>query len=503
MMARGLYTTLLTLATPLALARLSWKGRANPAYHERIGERLGLIPRLPERPRLWVHAVSVGEVIAAAPLIRAWRVRHPDWAVLVTTTTPTGSAQVQRLFGEDVEHLYLPYDLPGAVRRFFARTRPSLGVIMETELWPNLASEAARQGIPVVLANARLSERSMRGYARVRPLVRDTLAHFALIAARGPEDAARFIALGAPPARVEALGNLKFDLELAPEVALRGQQWRTLLGTGRPVWIAASTHPGEEAQVLEAHRRVLAEHPDALLLLAPRHPERVGEVVRLIEAAGLRYVLRSGLPPLPQPLPPQGGGELFMGEGVQLMEAANVHHASRSRVHPLPNSTPFKGEGLSSPPPSGGRGRGRGGAPKPAPTARDPAVQVLVIDTLGELMDFYAASDLAFVGGSLVAHGGHNPLEPAALGLPVISGPKVANFAEVYEAMFQAKTALKVEDAQGLGQAVVALMDDADERKTLGEGARAWLETHRGALGRLLERLETLATSPIGPQPSP
>jgi 3-deoxy-D-manno-octulosonic-acid transferase len=490
MMGRGLYTTLLTLATPLALARLGWKGRANPAYHERIGERLGLIPRLPERPRLWVHAVSVGEVIAAAPLIRAWRVRHPDWAVLVTTTTPTGSAQVQRLFGEDVEHLYLPYDLPGAVRRFFARTRPSLGVIMETELWPNLASEAARQGIPVVLANARLSERSMRGYARVRPLVRDTLAHFALIAARGPEDAARFIALGAPPARVEALGNLKFDLELAPEVVLRGQQWRTLLGTGRPIWIAASTHPGEEAQVLEAHRRVLAEHPDALLLLAPRHPERVGEVVRLIEAAGLRYVLRSGLPPLPQPLPPQGGGELFMGEGVQLMEAANVHHASRSRVHPLPNSTPFKGKGLSSPPPSGGRGWGRGGE----------AAQVLVIDTLGELMDFYAASDLAFVGGSLVAHGGHNPLEPAALGLPVISGPQVANFAEVYAAMFEAKAALKVEDAQGLGQAVAALLDDADERKTLGAAARAWLETHRGALGRLLERLETLAASPHRPE---
>jgi 3-deoxy-D-manno-octulosonic-acid transferase len=432
MMGRGLYTTLLTLATPLALARLGWKGRANPAYHERIGERLGLIPRLPERPRLWVHAVSVGEVIAAAPLIRAWRVRHPDWAVLVTTTTPTGSAQVQRLFGEDVEHLYLPYDLPGAVRRFFARTRPSLGVIMETELWPNLASEAARQGIPVVLANARLSERSMRGYARVRPLVRDTLAHFALIAARGPEDAARFIALGAPPARVEALGNLKFDLELAPEVVLRGQQWRTLLGTGRPIWIAASTHPGEEAQVLEAHRRVLAEHPDALLLLAPRHPERVGEVVRLIEAAGLGYVLRSGLPALP--------------------------------------------------------------------AAWEQAVQVLVIDTLGELMDFYAASDLALVGGSLVAHGGHNPLEPAALGLPVLSGPHVANFAEVYEAMFQAKTALKVEDAQGLGQAVVALMDDADARKTLGEGARAWLEAHRGALGRLLERLEILAAGPHRPE---
>ncbi|MFZ5536905.1 MAG: 3-deoxy-D-manno-octulosonic acid transferase [Pseudomonadota bacterium] len=503
MMARGLYTTLLTLATPLALARLGWKGRANPAYRERIPERFGFIPRLPARPRLWVHAVSVGEVIAAAPLIRAWRARHPDWAVLLTTTTPTGAAQVRRLFGEDVEHLYLPYDLPGAVRRFFARTRPSLGVIMETELWPNLAAEGAQRGIPLVLANARLSERSMRGYARVRPLVRNTLACFALIAARGPEDAARFIALGAPPKRVEALGNLKFDLELAPEVVLRGRQWRTLFGTERPVWIAASTHPGEETQVLEAHRRVLAEHPHALLLLAPRHPERVGEVVRLIEAAGLGYVLRSGLPPLPQPLPPQGGGGRFEGEVARLIETANSHHTACSRIHALSHSTPFKGEELSSPPPSGGRGGGRGGAPEPAPAAMDQAAQVLVIDTLGELMDFYAASDLAFVGGSLVAHGGHNPLEPAALGLPIISGPQVANFAEVYAAMFEAKAALKVEDAQGLGQAVAALLDDADERQTLGAAARAWLETHRGALGRLLERLETLATSPIGPQPSP
>lgn len=435
MTGRGLYTTLLRLATPLVLARLGWKGRTHPAYRERILERFGFIPRLPEQPRLWVHAVSVGEVIAAAPLIRAWQARHPDWAVLLTTTTPTGAAQVRRLFGGDVEHLYLPYDLPGAVRRFFARARPSLGVIMETELWPNLAAEGARCGIPLVLANARLSERSMRGYARVRPLVRNTLACFTLIAARGPEDAGRFIALGAPSMRVEALGNLKFDLELAPEIVLRGRQWRGLLGPGRPVWIAASTHPGEEAQVLEAHRRVLNEHPNALLLLAPRHPERVGEVVRLIEAAKLGYVLRSGLPPLP----PEGGRKL----------------------------------------------------------------QVVVIDTLGELMDFYAASDLAFVGGSLVAHGGHNPLEPAALGLPVLSGPQVGNFAEVYAAMFQAKTALKVEDAQGLGQAVVALMDNAEKRKTLGEGARAWLATHRGALGRLLARLETLPLPPIGPQPSP
>ncbi|MEF3192894.1 MAG: 3-deoxy-D-manno-octulosonic acid transferase, partial [Halothiobacillaceae bacterium] len=282
----ALYSGLLSILTPLAFARLWWKGRTHPAYRERWGERLGRIPDLPERPRLWVHAVSVGEIIAAAPLVRAWQARRPDWAVLVTTTTPTGSAQVHRLFGDAVEHVYLPYDLPVAVRRFFDHARPILGVIMETELWPNLFAEAGQRGIPLILANARLSERSMRGYAKVRGLVRQTLGHLSLLAARGPEDAARFIALGAEPKRVVALGNLKFELEVAVDTLERGQAWRAAFGEHRPVWIAASTHPGEDEQVLAAHREVLERHPDALLLLAPRHPERVDQIARLAKAQG-------------------------------------------------------------------------------------------------------------------------------------------------------------------------------------------------------------------------
>lgn len=428
-----LYSGLLGVIAPLALARLWWKGRLNPAYRERWGERLGRIPDLPDRPRLWVHAVSVGEVIAAAPLVRAWRARHPDWAVLVTTTTPTGSAQVRRLFGDAVEHVYLPFDLPGAVRRFLAHARPTLGVIMETELWPNLFAEADRRGVPMVLANARLSERSMRGYSRVGGLVRPTLGHLRLIAARGAEDAARFLAMGAAPDRVEALGNLKFDLDVPPEAAALGQAWRTALGRGRPVWIAASTHPGEDEQVLAAHRMVLATHPDAMLLLAPRHPERAAEVAQLIEAQGLVPMRRSSLPPPPQPALPGREGK------------------------------------------------------RP---------DVLLIDTLGELMDFYAASDIAFVGGSLVPHGGHNPLEPAALGLPVLTGPHVHNFSDVFAAMCATGAAREVMDAHALGMAVAELLEDATLRRSMGEAGATWLAAHRGALERLVGRLESLVGAP-------
>jgi len=420
-----LYSGLIGAIAPLAFARLWWKGRINPAYRERWGERLGRIPNLPERPRLWVHAVSVGETIAAAPLVRTWRKRHPDWAVLMTTTTPTGSAQVRRLFGDAVEHVYLPYDLPGAVRRFFEHAKPTLGVIMETELWPNLFAAADRRGVPLVLANARLSERSMRGYAKVGRLVRYTLAHLRLIAARGSEDAERFIALGAAPDRTEALGNLKFDLDLPPEVSERGRTWREVFGANRPVWIAASTHPGEDEQVLAAHRRVQGHHPDALLLLAPRHPERVDEVARLIEAQGFELVRRASLPPS------------------------------------LPSSFPA-------------------------------IPDVLLIDTLGELMDFYAASDVAFVGGSLVAHGGHNPLEPAALGLPVLTGPHVDNFSEVYAAMLPIGAAQEAADAEALGKAIIELLGDADLRQAMGQAGQTWLTAHRGALGRLVERMEAL-----------
>ncbi len=432
-MIRLLYTLLLLLLTPLALLRLWWRGRGNPDYRLRWGERLGQVPERPARPRLWVHAVSVGETIAAVPLVRAWRAAHPDWAVLITTSTPTGSAQVRRSFGDSVEHCYLPFDLPWLTASFLRRSRPTLAVLMETEIWPNLYAGCERLGLPLLVANARLSDRSFRAYARLRALVAPTLSRVALIAARGAEDAERFVALGAPAARVEALGNLKFDLERSEQTLAQGQAWRAWLGAARPVWIAASTHPGEEEQVLAAHRLLLQQQPTALLVLAPRHPERATAVAELAQAQGWQVLRRSAVAPAP--------------------------------ALPTPDQA--------------------------APGER----AVLVVDTLGELMDFYAASDIAYVGGSLVPNGGHNPLEPLVLGRPVLSGTRVFNFREVY-AELQALAAVTLVDSDAaLGQRLGAMLANWPglEQALPGPAVADWLRRNQGSTARLVARAETLA----------
>ena len=430
-MIRLLYTLLLLVLTPLALLRLWWRGRGNPDYRRRWGERLGRVPALPARPRLWVHAVSVGEAIAAVPLVRAWRAAHPDWAILITTTTPTGSAQVRRSFGDSVEHCYLPFDLPWLAASFLRRSRPTLAVLMETEIWPNLYAGCQRLGLPLLLANARLSDRSFRAYARLRALVAPTLGRVALIAARGAEDAERFMALGAPAARVEALGNLKFDLERSPQTLARGQAWRAWLGAERPVWIAASTHPGEEEQVLAAHRLLLQCQPAALLVLAPRHPERATAVAELARAQGWQVLRRSALAPAPA---------------------------------------------------------------LPTPDQAEPGEHtVLVVDTLGELMDFYAASDIAYVGGSLVPNGGHNPLEPLVLDLPVLSGPQVFNFREVYAELQALDAVTLVDSAQALGQALVSAFEQGVPSPAANPAVAGWMRQNQGSTARLIERAQRLA----------
>ena len=428
-MTRLLYTALLLLLTPLALLRLWLRGKGNPDYRQRWGERLGLVPVLTEKKRLWVHAVSVGEAIAAAPLVRAWRVAHPDWAVLVTTTTPTGSAQVRRQFGDSVEHCYLPFDLPWMVAMFLRRSRPTLAVVMETEIWPNLYAGAQHRGVPLLLANARLSDKSFKAYACLRWLVGPTLRRVALVAARGAQDAERFVALGAAASQVEALGNLKFDIERSPTVVAAGQAWREWLGRGRPVWIAASTHPGEEEQVLTAHRQL----PQALLVLVPRHPERADAVAAAVEAAGLQVLRRSRLAPAPA------------------LPAADI----------------------------------------PAPSSGC----VLLVDTLGELMNFYAASDLAYVGGSLVPNGGHNPLEPLVLGLPVLSGPQVFNFREVYAELQALPAVTMVDSAEILGRQLVAALASWPDLRHIAPGpaVQEWLQRSQGSTARLVARAEALA----------
>ncbi|OBS09609.1 lipid IV(A) 3-deoxy-D-manno-octulosonic acid transferase [Acidihalobacter prosperus] len=413
-----IYKIVLVLFAPFVPLRLLWRSRRNPAYRRRIGERFARFAPLPARPRLWVHAVSVGEVIAAAPLVRRLRQAYPEHAVLLTCTTPTGSAQIARLFGDTVEHVYLPYDLPHVVARFLDRTRPHLALIMETELWPNLFAACAGRDIPLMVANARLSERSAAGYARLRGLTRETLGQVTLIAAQDTQSARRFTALGARSVRV--LGNLKYDLEVPAEMVARGRALRTGFGRGRPVWVAASTHPGEPEAVLAAFADVRKRFADALLILVPRHPERFGEAFSLCAQAGYRVARRS------------------LGES--------------------------------------------GSAD----------TDVLLGDTLGELLMLYAAADAAFVGGSLVPTGGHNPLEPASLGLPVVTGPYRGNFESIYEALIEAGAAEVVEDADALGAAMTALLGDPAQRRQAGSAGHAVVLRNRGALARTLEAVGEL-----------
>ncbi len=425
---RRLYSLLHYLFMPVVMMRLVLRGFGNRAYLARIGERFGCGEALPgDVPVVWLHAVSVGEVQAAVPLVRALRARLPRARILVTTATPTGYDRVLLALGDDVMHRYVPYDLPGAVTRFLRRAHPVLCIVMETELWPNLMHASAQRGLPVVLANMRLSARSAAGYARWPGLVAPMLRSVAAIAAQTREDAERVLALGAPPERVVVTGSMKFDLRVPASVREEGEVLRRCFGVARGVWIAASTHEGEEEQVLEAFARVLARHPDALLVLVPRHPERFARVAALCRKRGFATALRSQSPP----------------------------------------------------------------------SCTD--VDVFVGDSMGELLTFFAAADVAFVGGSLVPVGGHNLLEPAALGLPVVTGPELFNFAEIGRRLTEIGAARQVTSARELGRVVADWLDDGNLRHAAGEAGRRFVEDNRGALQRLMTLLEP-HMPPAGPE---
>ena len=420
------YALLSWLLVPVFAGHLLWRSLSQPEYRRRIAERFGYgFERLPA-PSIWIHAVSVGEVTAAAPLVRTLRQRFPATPLVVTTMTPTGSQRALDLFGATVTHCYVPYDSPGAVRRFFDWARPELALILETEIWPNLYHECGRRKVPLVLASARVSLKSVRRYRILFSLIRDTLAHGIVIGAQSAVDADRFRSLGANPARTHITGNIKFDFELAPQVAERGLAFRALHAPGRPVWIAASTHQDEEQVLIEAHREVLARHPDALLILVPRHPERFTAVAALLQRAGLRTVTRSS-------------GEI---------------------------------------------------------TSRN--AQVFLGDSMGELTMLYAAADVAFVGGSLVRVGGHNLLEPAALGLPVVTGPYHFNAPDIAELLIGEGAAVVAKDAREIATEIVRLLGDPAERARRGTLARAALERNRGAVSRLFALVEPLAVPSPG-----
>ena len=422
-MNRTLYTLLFHLGLPLVAIRLWLRARKAPAYARRIGERFAINLPAMQPGGIWVHAVSVGESIAAAPMIRALLERYPQLPITVTCMTPTGSERIQALFAGEprIQHCYLPYDLPWAAARFLNRVQPKLAVIMETELWPNHIHQCAKRGIPVALANARLSARSAKGYGRFARLTRPMLAEMSLIAVQTETEAERFRQLGARPECVEVTGSIKFDLSINPQLLADArelrEQWQA---QARPVWIAASTHEGEDEIVLAAHRRLLNQCPNALLILVPRHPERFNAVFELCRREGFATVRRSS------------------GEAVNA------------------------------------------------------ATQVMLGDTMGELLFLYALADTAFVGGSLVPNGGHNLLEPAALAKPVLSGPHLFNFLEISALLRDAGALEEVDDAQGLALAVQRLFELPQDARRMGQAGLKVMQLNQGALQRLLDGLGRL-----------
>nr|WP_067286481.1 lipid IV(A) 3-deoxy-D-manno-octulosonic acid transferase [Marinobacterium profundum] len=420
-MARLLYTTLLYLALPIILLRLWWRGRRAPAYRSRWRERLGFVAPCNDRP-LWIHAVSVGETVAIAPLVELLLARRPDFPLLLTTTTPTGSERVRALFGDRVQHAYCPWDLPDALGRFLCRTRPRGCIIVETELWPNLVHSCQAAGVPVLLANARLSARSAKGYKRFAALTRPMLQCLSQVVAQHRDDGARFVELGLSVQQLTVSGSIKFDIETKPQWLEAGTRLRKCWGD-RPVLVAGSTHEGEDAALLRMLEQLRSEFPALLLVLVPRHPERFEPVHRLCLEAGWSVARHS-----------------------------------------------VAGHGESAP--------------------QTGSVDVYLGDTMGELMGFYAAADIAFVGGSLVPRGGHNPLEPAALGKPVLMGQQVFNFQAICDALDSAGGLTRVADETALAQALRELLTDPLQRQQQGAAAQAFVAQNRGALERLYQQVE-------------
>ena len=405
-MPRFLYSLLLYLLLPLLAAKLCLRCIKDPAYRSHWRERFGFYSQPRQQAVIWLHCVSVGETRAAAPLINALLAAYPARTLLLTHGTPTGHATSEKLFGNRVQRAYLAYDLPFAVRRFLNHFQPCLGVLLETELWFNLLARCHQANIPVVLANARLSEKSAAGYAKLGQLLRDGLQSLQLIAAQSEEDAARFKKLGAT--RVLTLGNLKFDATLPSETEAEGKHLRRLFGEQRPVFLAASTRDGEEALLLDALTE--SSITDLLTVIVPRHPHRFAEVEALLIKRGLAYEKRSAL---------------------------KLAVASRT--------------------------------------------QIILGDSMGEMMAYYASADVCFIGGSLLPFGGQNLIEAMRVGKPVLLGPHTYNFAEVSATAVAQCAAWRVNNTQEISLALQALMAAPEKRLAMGGLGLALCEAGQGA----------------------
>ncbi|MCW8399726.1 lipid IV(A) 3-deoxy-D-manno-octulosonic acid transferase [Legionella sp. PATHC038] len=413
---RFFYSFLMYLLTPFILVRLWWKGRSLPAYRERILERFFLAKQEYKPVDVWIHAVSLGEVIAAIPLIDA--MLEKNWSLFVTTMTPTGSERVQARFGNKVTHQYLPYDLPGILKRFFKQIQPRVGVIMETELWPNLIYQARAAKVPLLLANARISDDSLNGYKKIKFLIKPILNQFSAILAQGEEDARRYTTLGARNEIVHVLGNMKFDLQTNTIDSKRFSDLKSHWGAERVAVIAASTHDNEEAQLLAHLKRLQQAIPGLIFLIAPRHPERFQTVYQLCLQSGFKTGLRSDLNTL------------------------------------------------------------------------SPENEIVVLDSLGELLGLYQISDYAFVGGSLVPVGGHNVLEPIAMNVPVLSGSQVHNFKAICNDLKSAQGILLVQQANEVIDGIIKLHTDPTFRQQMIKNANAVFEKNKGSVMRHLQQIE-------------
>jgi 3-deoxy-D-manno-octulosonic-acid transferase len=420
---RALYSLLLYLSMPLVLAYLFFRGLRSPGYRQRWSERFGRIENRPPPGGIWVHAVSMGEVNAASALIDGLKKKHPERPLFITTFTPTGSERARALYGDSVYHAYSPFDLPGALERFFSSIQPALAIILETEIWPNTYHGAAARGIPLMIVNARISEGSLGRYRRLQRLVAPALRQVRHIIAQSETDARRLESIGAPTARITVSGNLKFDFRLPPGLIDEGESIRTAWGTQRRVLVAGSTHENEERIVLQSFTALRDAFPDILLVLVPRHPERFGRAVDAARAAGLSV-------------------------------------ARRSEVAACP-----------------------------------PDADCFVVDTMGELLRYYAAGDIAFVGGSLEPIGGHNVLEPAALARPVLVGPHTFNFADITRQLLEANAAIEVTDGAALEAALTRLFTEPDTRDRMGRAGLRLVKSGQGAVDRTLALIEMELTA--------
>src|SRR5436190_886533 len=420
---RFLYTIIFYLLLPFILLRLWIKNRKIPNglqfWHERLG--LGLRPVLPGG--IWVHAVSVGESLTAIPLIKLLQQRYPTTPIIVTNETITGAERV-RAGLVNVTQLYFPYDLPSILRKFLKVLKPKLLILLETELWPNLLEACQLYQVPVALVNARLSEGSARSYRRILPVIQKMLKNIDVIAAQFQSDADRFINLGFPAERLQITGSLKFDLTLPLHLTEQAQRWRKIWGENRLVWIAASTHPGEEELILQAFTEARRVYPDLLLVSIPRHVDRVSQ--------------------------------------LQQLYSSIYKVAKRSDYNEKNEDSELE------------------------------VVDIFIGDTMGELLIFYAAADLAFVGGSLVEKGGQNPLEPAAVGLPILSGLHTFNFTTITEQLKQRKAEIQVNNAVELAEQVISLLSNPKQRQQMAQEAKKFVAVNKGSVLKQMQLIENL-----------